>query len=186
MTDHKFTDKEIIKALEICAKSECWGDCEDMGCPAAMKHGCHFYLRTDEDYEGVIQTEMLKDALDLINRQKAEIERLNAAHADMTESLRLAAEANKDMQAEIERLESNLKFVRGTVKRLQEYDEERDVRLHARLTANARTEAIKEFAERLKANMSNIARMEYGGNTYFCVGYDLIDNLVKEMMEGQK
>jgi hypothetical protein len=47
----------------------------------------------------------------------------------------------------------------------------------------ARAEAIKEFAERLKANMSNIARMEYAGNTYFCVGYGLIDNLVKEMTE---
>lgn len=46
-----------------------------------------------------------------------------------------------------------------------------------------RNEVIREFAERLKANMSNIARMEYGGNIYFCVGYDLIDNLVKEMTE---
>ena len=44
-----------------------------------------------------------------------------------------------------------------------------------------RNEVIREFAERLKANMSNIARMEYGGNTYFCVGYDLIDTLVEEM-----
>jgi hypothetical protein len=73
MTDHKFTDEEVIKALEICTKAKCWGDCEDMGCPAASRQGCRFYLRTDEDYEGVIQDEMLKDALDLINRQKAEI-----------------------------------------------------------------------------------------------------------------
>lgn len=51
---------------------------------------------------------------------------------------------------------------------------------------NAKAEAIKDFAERLKANMSNIARMEYGGNIYFCVGYDLIDNLVKEMTEENK
>jgi len=49
----------------------------------------------------------------------------------------------------------------------------------------AKSEAIKEFAERLKANMSNIARMEYGGHIYFCVGYDLIDTLVKEMTEVQ-
>lgn len=76
MTDHKFTDEEIIKALEICPKAECWGDCEDMGCPAASRQGCRFYLRTDEDYEGVIQTEMLKDALDLIKRQREEIERV--------------------------------------------------------------------------------------------------------------
>jgi 2C-methyl-D-erythritol 2,4-cyclodiphosphate synthase len=36
-------------------------------------------LRTDEDYEGVVQDEMLKDALDLINRQKAEIEEQDQA-----------------------------------------------------------------------------------------------------------
>ncbi len=78
MTEHKFTDEEVIRALGICAKAECFGDCEDMGCPAATKQGCRFYLRTDEDYEGVIQDEMLKDALDLINRQKEEIERLMA------------------------------------------------------------------------------------------------------------
>ena len=46
-----------------------------------------------------------------------------------------------------------------------------------------RNEVIREFAERLKANMSNIARMEYGGNIYFCVGYGLIDTLVKEMTD---
>ena len=73
MTEHKFTDEEIIKAMDICQKSERWGDCENMGCPAAAKQGCRFYLRTDEDYEGVVQDEMLKDALDLINRQNGKI-----------------------------------------------------------------------------------------------------------------
>lgn len=76
MTDKKFTDEEIIKAVEVCAQSHCRGDCEDMGCPASTKQGCYFYLRTAEDYEGVIQDEMLKDVLALIKRQRAEIERL--------------------------------------------------------------------------------------------------------------
>jgi hypothetical protein len=83
MTDHKFTDDEIIKALEVCTKSKSWGDCEDMGCPAATKHGCYFCLRTAEDYEGVAQDELLKDALALINRQKAEIERLRKYNTDV-------------------------------------------------------------------------------------------------------
>jgi hypothetical protein len=43
-------------------------------------------------------------------------------------------------------------------------------------------DGIKEFAERLKESMSTIARMEFGGNVYFCVGYGVIDNLVKEMV----
>jgi hypothetical protein len=77
MTDHKFTDEEVIKALEVCQKAKSLYDCEKMGCPAITQQGCRFYLRTDEDYEGVVQDEMLKDALDLINRQKAEIEELN-------------------------------------------------------------------------------------------------------------
>ncbi len=56
MTDTKFTDEEIIKALECHIKAE---DCE--GCE--MFGGC----------EEIILTERV---LDLINRQKAEIEKL--------------------------------------------------------------------------------------------------------------
>ena len=73
------TDNEIIKALECCIKAETRGDCEEMGCPASTKQGCQFYLRTDDDYENTIYIEILKDALDLINRQKAEIEEQDQA-----------------------------------------------------------------------------------------------------------
>lgn len=38
---------------------------------------------------------------------------------------------------------------KAKIERLKRYDEARDIRLHARLTETARTEAIKEFAERL-------------------------------------
>ncbi len=159
MTDHKFTDDDVIKTLKN-AKYKVDG---------VVTRG---YYLSPETFNAVV---------DLIGRQKAEIESLQAVQADMTESLRLAAEANKDMQAEIERLESlcekigianDAKFERICV--LQEDLE------------TAKSEAVKEFAERLKANMSNIARMEYGGNVYFCVGYDLIDSLVKEMTEESK
>lgn len=57
---------EIIKALECCTKAESWGDCEEMGCPAHTKQGCHYYLRTDDDYENTIYIELCKDALSLI------------------------------------------------------------------------------------------------------------------------
>ena len=59
MTDTKFTDEEIIKALECHIKAE---DCE--GCE--MFGGC----------EEIILTERV---LDLINRQKAEIEKLKGS-----------------------------------------------------------------------------------------------------------
>ena len=77
MTEHKFTDEELQKCMDCCIKAECWGDCKDLGCPATTKQGCRFYLRTDDDYENTIYIEILKDALDLISRQKAEIDRLN-------------------------------------------------------------------------------------------------------------
>ena len=56
MTDKKFTDEEIIKALECHIKAE---DCE----------GCEMFGGCDE----IILTKLV---LDLINRQKAEIEEL--------------------------------------------------------------------------------------------------------------
>lgn len=57
MTEHKFTDEEVIKALECCVAE---------GCPACDE--CPF--------DGVCcdgTNKMLNNALDLINRQKAEV-----------------------------------------------------------------------------------------------------------------
>lgn len=42
---------------------------------------------------------------------RAEVEKLQEVNADLNESLRLAAEANKDLQAEVDRLRFNLKAV---------------------------------------------------------------------------
>lgn len=176
MTDHKFTDDEIIKALECCMKTERAKDCELMKCPACYKDGCIYFDRADSYDEYSVYKELTKDALALINRQKAMIESLNAIHADALESLRLAAEANKDMQAEIKRLQSQ-------VNRLKQYDEERDIRLHARLTANARADGITEFAREHREIMLafcddddqiSLKVCEYDANT---------NNLVKEMTE---
>ena len=58
MTERKFTDEEVIKALECCINE----DCEN--CPA---HMC-----CDDDTE-----KLVKYVFDLINRQKKEIERLH-------------------------------------------------------------------------------------------------------------
>ena len=64
MTDKKFTDEEIIKALECCTKAKTMGDCIELNCP----------FRNDWDL--CLSSEIQKMALDLINRQKAEIEEL--------------------------------------------------------------------------------------------------------------
>ena len=56
MTDHKFTDEEVIKALDICAHDKPCGDCPIKCTDCSV---------------------VLADcAIALINRQKAEIERL--------------------------------------------------------------------------------------------------------------
>lgn len=62
----KMTDEQIIKALECCSKE--FGNCE--GCPY------------DDDNSDCVtikgETLMIKDTLDLINRQNAEIEQRKA------------------------------------------------------------------------------------------------------------
>lgn len=60
---NKLTDSEIVKALELCFTDN-FGDCE--GCPLKDKRDDLFScMRTKQEF-----------TLDLINRQKAEIERL--------------------------------------------------------------------------------------------------------------
>ena len=126
MTDHKFTDEEVIKALECCILRKQYR-CENRKCP--------LYYETTK-YSDC--TEMLvENALDLINRQKAEIERLRS--------------------------------------QLDCYEETSG-------NKQAKAEAIKEFAERLKRD----AFLPLG--TYFVeeiITAKQIDNLVKEMTEGK-
>ncbi len=59
----KITDNEIIKALECCTANKIVS-CKEMG--------CHFRKLCINDVDA-----LEKASLDLINRQKAEIERLN-------------------------------------------------------------------------------------------------------------
>jgi hypothetical protein len=114
---NKPTDAEIIKALECCIKAETWGDCEEMGCPASTKQGCQFYLRTDDDYENTIYIEILKDALDLINRLKVEIERLEQENHWFADIGKMYSEIKAETIKEFaERL-------KGKHRRIMDYDE---------------------------------------------------------------
>ena len=123
----QLTDNEIIKALECCSKGEVYADCERLGCPLylGISLGCKYVDNENKLYA---------DALDLINRQQAEIEKLKIEN----QALRMAANSYK-----------------------LHYNE-------------AKVEAVKEFADRLKKE---------------CIidrGYEIlqegtIDDLVKEM-----
>ena len=67
----QMTDNEIIKALECCSTGETYDDCEKNGCPfyLGITMGCKYIDKENQLYS---------DALGIINRQQAEIERLKA------------------------------------------------------------------------------------------------------------
>lgn len=175
MTDHKFTDDDVIKALECCNTP---GSCEK----------CPYYDEDADVYEEACKYFLFKDVFSLVQRQKAEIESSQAVLADMSESLRLAAEANKDMQAEIERLKSENKVLiendvrnkypncvsveKGRIytRTLEDYDE---------LIGDISAEAYKVFAERLKSDLGRIPQHQF---TRSQIEWS-INTFVKEMTE---
>lgn len=144
MTDKKFTDEEIIKALECCTKAKTMGDCIELNCP----------FRNDWDL--CLSSEIQKMALDLINRQKAENERLKKDNKTYKLANQIIADQRDQLDKDIDELEEEinaLNFYR----------------------IKARTEAYKEFAEKLK----EVCRRE----SYLAVCD--IDHLLKEMINGK-
>lgn len=77
----KMTDKEIIKALEFCGHCVCNDDKTETECPLYNMSFCKNYLR--------------KQSLDLINRQQAEIERLNKNISAMATTLSNSARGTR-------------------------------------------------------------------------------------------
>lgn len=138
------TDEQIIKAVGICRTPY---TC--MGCPY---HGLFI--------AGCVCA-LMKDVFDLINRQKAEIERLKKENTILSKNADTA-------------------FQDGL-------DENRDL-FKKEVEPEIRNEAIKEFAERLKDDIRLDEECKY--NCISCC-YDCkefvpqIDNLVKEMTEAK-
>ena len=132
MTDKKFTDEEIIKSLDVCNKGALVGICGK--CSFFSDHRCLYKLRVE--------------ALGLINRQKAEIERLQK--------------------------EANLVSIQ-----FQDLQER---------TKDIKSEAYKEFAEKLQAFCKEIIAHKWNETVApisWSYAYDNfiddIDNLLKEM-----
>ena len=146
MTEHKFTDEEVIKALEWCIQSD---SCEY----------CEYREKTNKDDVCPVRS----DALDLIKRQKEEIERL------------------QEKQVEDEQL-LNLRVIES-VNAVSEAHRKYEMALEEHLKSE-RAEAIKEFAERLK--QTAYTQGSITGYQYQVVDFAEIDNLVKEMTEGKQ
>lgn len=124
-------DNDIIKAFECCKGEDI--PCAD--CP---------YI----DF-GQCQTYVASDALDLINRLKAEIEKLQ----------HICAELSKEN-------EEQDRAIINALHRMKEI----------------RNETVKEFAERLKGNCISV---DTGDRSYKIITTIWIDNLAKEMTEGE-
>lgn len=121
------TDEQIIKAVDVCRNPD-------------TCRGCPYH----ELYTARCVIMLMKDVFDLINRQKAEIERLK---------------------------KKNEKYINRI---------EKDIVLPTIFGEQAKIEAIKEFAERLKESADND-----GCGEDFVLVSD-IDILLKEMTEAQE
>ncbi len=165
------TDNEIIKALEVILNREYPEDTVPTAvCTIDFIRGVSNIidgLRSDVCYfEDRIDTINIEKN-EIINRQKAEIERLKLnleeAHIDI-----------KEHMAKNERLHEVINgFEEQSHKEFLDYME------LSEKYQNAKSEAIKEFAERFRK-----ACIEDG--IYPAFAKNIINNLVKEMTEGTK
>lgn len=153
------TDNEIIKALECCAQPD--PICKECPCyDAYLKYPC---------------TDQLKwAALNLIDRQKAKIERLRGLLRFEAEGANTLNDVIAEQQAEIKRLTTLAEL--GNI-RANDYRAMRDK------AKNARAEAIKEFAERLK---EKAYPFPCAIGVEYAVTIRAINDLVKKMTEGEE
>lgn len=136
------SDNEIIKALECCS--------DTIGVNCGKCPYCDNCV-TDEN-----TSLMMTDAIALINRQKAEIERLTAEHDKSFEKWEILDKRTKERYAKL-------------------YEEAKEI---------LKAEAYKEFAERLKDNTLPITLG--GKYRYYVISKEGIDNTLKEMTEKGK
>ena len=163
------TDNEIIKALEHCSADDSW--CDD--CP-------YENLCTD--------TDITKFALDLINRQKAEIDKCVNTLCKKEDTTQLIAKERQQYydelqqaNAEIERLNSPVLMIDNvdlSENEIKEKLRNLPVQIFLYNEEQIRNEAIKEFAERLKERGFADKYYEHEAIVYVAD----IDNLVKEMV----
>ena len=142
------TDNDIIKALECCYSLNL-KKCKNV-CPLIDKPLCTEWL--------------LKYALDLINRQKAEIESDKHYYNECLKELAKA-------KVEIERLEKDSKRLKKVQMQLDDA---------MKMYSTIKAEAVKEFDERLKkeaiCDKSPIFRIPY-----YQISVETFNNIVKEM-----
>ncbi len=105
-----------------------------------------------------------RDVIDLINRKNAESERVTTERDHLTETYMQVCNAWHDTTIELQAMRNRVKKMRVDIK-------------------TARAEAIKEFAERVKAKHRRITDYDEAGFgcQIFIVEEEYIDQIAKEM-----
>jgi hypothetical protein len=148
------TNKEIVKALECCISAE---SC----CVCGYTKMC----------DG---TTIHQFALDLINRQQAENERLNNELHSKVEYIHEQLEIIESKKVEIERLTNIIDDGAGVCHNCH--------LKYAEKIEQAKSEAIKEFADRLKADINKTWYYELENDIHNARALKRVDELVKEMV----
>lgn len=145
MTDKKLTDEEIIEALDLCTQQNGSIPCYDCPC----------WNDDEQECKGIDYTA----TLDLIKRQRTEIEELNIQLQKLWNMASL-------YKAENERFEDyNKNLLTANTALSNEFLE-------------AKAEAYKEFAKRLKSYLLLNKKGEMS-----VISFENVDTLLKEMVE---
>lgn len=119
----------------------------------------------DSEYCDGVDLTLIKSAVALINCQKAEIDELKHEREILIEDIHHFVDKNNEQLEEIEKLERTISYLEGVCESTPD---------------KVRTEAYKEFAERLKDG----AQMADCFDSYnMVVGTHFINNLLKEMID---
>ncbi len=144
-------DNKIIKALECCIECDTYCDECSEDCPLKETNDCTYALR--------------RNSLDLINRQKAEIERLRKANGLLEYLKKAVCRVEIDGEEELIDYASDEAFQNAITKRIN-------------LMCNAQTaksEAYKEFAELVNRRL-------FKGEKY-AYEREYINNLLSEVSD---
>lgn len=199
------TEKEIIKGLECCSKFSP-GICKECPCYDIPSNMCTRML--------------MQNALNLINRQKAENEELTEKHhnecrqiAEYDDDLNALRYIAKDLLIRIladyatasKFVKQNEKLATKITGEPVKYKSETDSMVNEddRILKDIRTapvafipktdvisphtiskEAVKKFAEALKAELKNLSKVHLFGATFALVGESFVDEFV-EKYEGE-
>ena len=149
MTDKKYTNEEIEKALSLCGRTT-----EAIYCDQCPLCG---------EYECIREIKVL--ALDLINRQKAEIERLK-------KEVNLVSILFQDVQERTEEYRLKIENFQNVISNQQ-------IEISVKIEKQIKAEAYREFAEKLEneINCRTTLSREQDKNVIH-----IIHNLLKEMV----